>query len=161
MSKFGHERRNRQEKTWKEPTGCADGKESPGLWSFIFTPDQGVLRVLNRKVASQISRADLVEGFRRDFRRCRFVVSGYRFKFSWGMGEFAKQNGLDLLKAKPLFDLVRNEAKAKFEIVMQRIIRHGIRMHEERDEAGRLVLVPKIHLSVLDDFLERDDGEST
>jgi hypothetical protein len=77
------------------------------------------------------------------------------------MGEFAKQNRLDLLKAKPLFDLVSNEAKAKFEIAMQRIIRHGIRIHEERDEAGRLVLVPKIHLSVLDDFLQRYDGEST
>src|SRR5882757_3548729 len=49
-SKFGHQRRNRQDKVWKEPGSCMGGKESPGLWSFVVTKDHRIRQVLNREV---------------------------------------------------------------------------------------------------------------
>ena len=155
-TKFGHERRNRQEKVWKEPSGCVGGKESPGLWSFVFTHDHQVRQVLNQTVAHRIRRQALMEAFEGEVRRWQFIVSGYKFMFSWGVKGFANANGLSLPKAKPLFDEVRSEAQQKLRIVIQRIRRTGIRMGYERDEAGNLVGVYTLSYHELSEFLQRD-----
>ena len=156
-SKFGHERLNRQEKVWKEPAGCGGGwKESPGLWNFVVTPDYQVRLVLNQQIADRMCRVDLMDAFVAEIRRWRFIVSGYKFMFSWSAKRFADANGLSVPKAKIVFDNVRAEAEERLRMVKQRMRRTGFRTSYERDEAGNLVEVFSLSYAVLPKFLQRD-----
>ncbi len=155
---FQREHHNRQDRAWKEPSGCAGGKESPGLWSYVVTPDQQIRRVLNRDVANRMHRQGLMEAFEAEVRRWRFIVSGYKFMFSWSAEGFADANGLSLPKAKKVFDKVRAEAEDRLRIVKQRIRGTGFRTDYEPDEAGNLVEVHSLSYRELPKFLQRDDG---
>jgi hypothetical protein len=156
--KFQRESHNRQDKVWKEPTGCVGGKESPGLWSYIITPDHQIRRVLNREVADRINRQGLMEAFEAEVRNWRFIVSGYKFIFSWSAKEFAEANDLSLPKARRTFDKIRAEAEDRLRIVKQRIRRAGFSKGYERDEAGNLVEVYSLSYQELANFLQKDEG---
>jgi hypothetical protein len=155
--KFQREFHNKQDKVWKEPTGCVGGKESPGLWSYV-THDNQIRRVLNREVSDPMRRQALMEAFESEVRRWRFIVSGYKFMFSWSEKGFAKANDLSLPKAKMVFDKVRADAEDRLRIVKQRIRRTGFRKDYEQDEAGNLVEVYLLSYHELPKFLRIDDG---
>jgi hypothetical protein len=155
-SKFGHERRNKQEKVWKEPTGCVGGGEAPALWEFVVTSAYQVRLVLNRKVEDRMSRTELMESFEAEVRRWRFIVSGYKFMFSWTASNFATANGLNLPTAKRVFGQIRAEAEERLRIAKARIRRTGFRTDYERDKTGNLVKVLSLKYDALPRFLPRD-----
>lgn len=153
--KFGHEKLNRQEKTWREPCGCAGGKESPGLWEFVITPDHHVRLRLNQTVARRLHKVELMEAFRKEVGLMRFIVSGYKFMFSYRVRAFAEANGLTLEAAAHQFDRIREEAEEKLRIVIGKV-RKTIETNFERDDAGNLVEVLTLNYDELSRFLEID-----
>ena len=155
-SKYGHERRNRREKVWKEATSCVDGKELEGLWSYVITSDHRVREVLSPELSDRMCRQDLMEFFETEVRRWRFTICGYKFMFPWGMKLFADANGLPIAEAKGVFRKIRAEAEGRLLIVKQRIRRTGFHTNYERDEAGNLIAVHSLNYAELPKFLQRD-----
>lgn len=160
-TKYGHERRNRQDKGWKEPGGCVGGNTGlPSLWRYVLTRSFEIRAVKNQKVDEQMKRQELVARFETEVRRCRFIVCGYKFKFSWGANQFAKSNSLTLENHRLVFDDVRTEANEKLRIVLQRLRRKATQRHIEHDEAGNLVEVQTlIGGDVLSEFLQLDNDQ--
>lgn len=156
---FQREHHNRQDKVWKEPTGCVGGEESPGLWISFVTHDNQIGGVLNREVANQMRRQGLMEAFVTEVQRWRFIVLGHKFMFSWNVKAFAKANGMSLSRAKLTFEKVRTDAVERLRIVKQRIRRNGFRIDYELDAEGNTVEVHSLSYQDLSKFLPRDDGE--
>jgi hypothetical protein len=132
--KLGHEKLNRQEKAWREPTGCVGGDESPGLWQFYVTHDHQVRMVLNRTVARRIYKSELMDAFKAEVRRMRFVVSGYKFSFTDSAKSFSTANGLKTEGVQRMFQRVRREAEERLRIVITRMSRKPLEVGHEWDE---------------------------
>ena len=155
-TKYGHERRNRREKAWKE-SGCVGSTaESPGLWNFFTTPGGDVRLVKNQKIDLQMWKQEAVAFLETQLRRTQFTFNKHQFKYSWSVNEFAKANGLSLLRAKPTFDKVREEAEEKLRIVLQRLRRKPIQVHRGRDESGNLVEIRSLSFAEERNFLPID-----
>lgn len=98
-SKFGHERLNRQEKAWKEPSGCSGSIEQS--LPFEWSPEGGV-RLTRDAFEGQRERefrANLIEELKVYFSEIIFKVkfppnSGRSYKFGFGMNakSFLKTN---------------------------------------------------------------------
>jgi hypothetical protein len=155
--KFQREHHNKQDKVWKEPTGCVGGKESPSLFSYVLSDGQ-IRRVINRQISDRVRRQDLMEFFETMIRQWQFTVSGYKFRFSWGAKGFANANGLSLPKAKIVFDKVHAETEERLRIVKQRMRRTGFHTGYEQDETGNVVKCLYLSYAELPKFLQRDEG---
>jgi hypothetical protein len=159
-TQFLREHHNRQEKAWKEPTGCVGGTEPPGLWSWIHTED-GVRLVLDRTLADRMdreeSRYQLMQAFEAQVRRgWRCLVSGYKFMFTWNAAQFADANHLSLTNAKVVLANIRKEAEGRLHIVKQRVRRRGLKVDYERDEFGQCVEERSLSFPELVEFLPID-----
>jgi hypothetical protein len=153
--KFGHEKLNRQEKAWKEPAGCVGGKESTGLWQFLVTPDDEVHLHLNHTVADQMSKVEVMEAFKREVYRMRFIVSGYKFMFSHSLKQFADANSLAVERAAKEFKNIRPVANERLRMVMGRV-RRTIETRYEHDDAGHTMKVYTLSYHALSEFLQLD-----
>jgi hypothetical protein len=90
-------------------------------------------------------------------RRWQFIVSGYKFRFSWGVKAFANANDLSLPQGVVVFDTVRVDAEERLRIVKQRMNRTGYHKGYERDKNGEIVGVYSLSYAELPNFLQRDD----
>jgi hypothetical protein len=132
------------------------GKESPSLITYVTSNGQ-IRRVINRQVSDSGRRQDLMEYFETMIRRWQFIVSGYKFRFSWGVKAFANANDLSLPQGVVVFDTVRVDAEERLRIVKQRMNRTGYHKGYERDKNGEIVGVYSLSYAELPNFLQRDD----
>src|ERR1019366_3170287 len=133
--KFLHEHHNRQDKIWKEPTGCVGSKESPSLWEFAFDSNYRVYWKLNRNVDRLMRKQALVEGFKSEVRNMRFIVEGYKFKFTYNLQAFSHVNKLRPEEVRNLFDRICNAAAENLRIVILRMCRAKMQTRREWNES--------------------------
>ena len=139
-SKFGHERLNRQEKVWKEPSGCSGSLEQS--LPFEWTPEEGVryTRVAFEDQKEREFRAFLMEKLKARFPDNIFTVKfppnfGRSYKFAFGMNA----RSFSMINRSGSFDKIR--ARVATMLPIHKAYKH--------DEIGNYVLECSCNLDAL------------
>lgn len=153
---FLHEHHNRQEKTWKVKgnggyCGGASSSGKPKVWDDVLhidwltdPPTCRWKKKYNEKVDKQEHKAEIAEWFRAELKRMRFLIQGYKFKFSYSLQQFAQINKLECSKAKSIFAKVKEDALERFEMVDLRLQRAPLEFGWELLANGHYERVAKV-----------------
>ena len=144
---FLREHHKRQEKTWQEPSGCPgsdSGKGKPTrVWEreLVCELATGTPRVYSRiRYNEQVDKEQHKDLMRKSFvqhlRSKRFLVQGYKFKFTHNLQHFAQVNDLSLEKAKVVFPEISDMANGKLEIVLRRFAKTPLEFIHELGADG-------------------------
>lgn len=153
---FLHEQHNRQEKAWKNKgTGGYYGGSSasgkPKVWELDLVMDWSSnppkcrwKKRYNEKVDKQEHKIEIAEWFRSELQKKRFIIKGYKFKFSYTLANFAQANNLKSSNAKNIFADVVEDANERLEIVDRRLQRAPLEFDFELLEDGNYEQVAKV-----------------
>lgn len=144
---FLHEGHNRQDKVWKEPGACPGSDGGLGKPSRVWEEEYRIdwctdpprlylHRRYNERIDKQQQKAEISKWFSVMLHTTRFVIQGYKYKFTFGVKDFAQANGISVAESERLLPEIQKLAEGKRDIVRRRFQQAPLIFEREPSPTG-------------------------